>query len=124
MASNVPHDFTEANIAVGAEPALTIPLSVVGNIDDSTLERDLYEHAKNYDSIDWKRLPDYQIPFEELVRNPSFIWKHGYRIQKRSSDKKVYFLCAYCHQHLRKGGLFETEKATSSAKTHLAINQE
>lgn len=114
-------DLTEANLNAISEPTPTItPSKVVETNDDSAADE--INDETNYDGIDWERLKAFQRPFKALERNPSFIYKHGYRLQHRY-NKRMFWECAYCHQHSISGGRFDITTATSAAKRHLAENK-
>ena len=115
----MPHDLTEANLNAIATPTPTITLSEAVAPDASPSPSDDDNFETNYDGIDWQRLGRYQKPFKALERNPSFIYKYGYRLQHRTT-KRLYWECKYCHQHAQPGGRFDITSATSSASRHLA----
>ena len=119
----MPQDLTEENLNAIAEPepTLTITLSEdVAPVDSSSLDE--INDETNYDGIDWNQLKAYQRPYKALERNPSFIYKYGYRLQHRV-NKRIYWECAYYHQHSIPGGRFNITTATSAAKRHLAENK-
>ena len=119
MTSDAPHDLTEESLSTFAADTPSSTASEVAEPDDASPQPDTIEEEDDYTGIDWDRLKGFQQPYQGLRRTPSFIWKHGYRIQRRNPPRDVYWQCGYCHQHRIKGGLCQTSKATSSAKSHL-----
>lgn len=117
----MPQDLTEANLNATAEPTPTVTPSEDVAPDDSSSTDEINDET-NYDGIDWDRLKAYQRPYKALERNPSFIYKYGYRLQHRVS-KRIYWECAYCHQRSIPGGRFDITTATSASKRHLAENK-
>ena len=76
-----------------------------------------------YKGFDWARFPSLQKPSRSNNR-PSWIWKYGYRCQKRASET-IMFVCKYCHKHkifcrIRPAGVYDVTKATSAVAIHLA----
>ena len=63
MASSALHDLTEDNLAAAFESAPTTALSEAGNNDESTTDSNviqgLVKAAKDYEGLDWDRVPDY-----------------------------------------------------------------
>src|SRR5438552_18315993 len=114
-------DLTEANLNAASEPTPTITLSEVITPDNNSSSIDEINDETNYDGIDWEQLKAFQRPFKALERNPSFIYKHGYRLQHHV-NRKIYWEYAYCNQHFILGGLFDITAATSAAKRYLAEN--
>lgn len=77
----------------------------------------------DYEGINWQRLRGYHKPQDPPRRSgASWVWDHGYRIQKKS-EEKVYWLCRYCHTQRLPGGLFVADLATTSAARHLKENK-
>ena len=79
------------------------------------------EELSSYDSIDWKRLPNFQLPTNTLTRNPSWIWAYSYRVLHRKS-RDIYWVCRYCHTHRIPRGLYKI-RATTAAIKYLGINK-
>ncbi|KJZ69141.1 hypothetical protein HIM_11471 [Hirsutella minnesotensis 3608] len=61
--------------------------------DDASFAAD---HA-GYEGIDWNRLPGYSISKRRKRPRTSWIWEHGYDIEKDDSGHR-FWLCKTCHQ--------------------------
>ena len=115
-------DLTEENLRNKEEETLTITLSEVADALDEDLSEDSADNNSNYSGINWDRLKAFQMPYLELKRTLSFVWKHSYHLQNRRT-KQIYFKCIYYYKHSISGGRFNITNATTAAKRHLKKNK-
>lgn len=83
----MPENLTKANLAAGFKPTPTITLSEAVAIDNPTPKTNELNDEFNYDGINWDQLKSFQRPFKSIKRTPSFVYRHGYRIQHRVTSK-------------------------------------
>jgi hypothetical protein len=114
MSSNL----TEAGPVNPLENASAIAPSEACEGSDTSLE--LTPIQDEYEGVDWDRVDRYQWPHRDLLRTPSFIWDHGWRLQQRFGDKTTVFLCKYCHLHKIKVTLYKTSRAIISTAGYFA----
>lgn len=68
-------------------------LSKTDSITTLSLESREFDPRREYDDIDWEKIPGFQMPPHSKVDKRSWIWKHGWQVEKTSSGDK-FWLCA------------------------------
>ena len=84
MASNTLYSLTEENLTSLWELMSTITPSEITVADDEPTPLDESpgsEHDDKYKNIDWRYLPTFQSASVAVLKDSSFIWKYGWRIQ-------------------------------------------
>ena len=115
-------DLTKENLHNEEEETPTIALSKVADASDKDLSKDSANDNSNYSGINWDQLKAFQMPYLELKRTPSFVWKHSYHLQNQQT-KQIYFECIYCYKHSILGGQFNITDVTTAAKWHFKKNK-
>jgi hypothetical protein len=96
-----------------------------GNVNSNIRSSDVGSLAEppiaSVQDVDWRRLKGYRAACN-IKKNPSWIWKHGYRLW--NEDELEYWLCTRCHhgsvkRPFPKGHIFQTTRATSTAAQHM-----
>lgn len=75
----------------------------------------------DYANFDWARHPGLMKPAATTRHKRSWIFNHGYRLAAVGNYNKTYFVCKYCHQQRKLGGIFQVTRSTSAAIAHLAL---
>jgi hypothetical protein len=83
--------------------------------------------ADNLEGIDWSRLKRFCEPTATAGPRSSWIFRHGYRVARRSDMTQIWFICRWCHQHkaidLGGAGTYDITAATSAAGKHLGLDK-
>ncbi|KAG9185089.1 hypothetical protein G6011_03036 [Alternaria panax] len=92
--------------------------------NDSDISSDDERYTDNYDGIQWEAIKQYIKPLRTQKRQPSWIYKYGYRVASLKNPKRTFFVSAAAiwknHQSVTHFVMTHYDLLLSTVRRHLS----